>query len=346
MNGATPQAYWVGLDVSARKFDAAICYCGSNHERWMKQRTREFSSTPAGIRQFSAWLAREEGTCEGLCAEATGVYSQDLAQLLEEHGKLPGAAGPMPLPRLSIENPSRIKGAAAMLGANGKSDPIDARVIATFGAIKKPAPKAPLAPPYQRLRDAMKLRETLVRHQLSLENSLRNGRDKECCRVLRRAAASIRRQSENAEARITELIQSEEQLARDFALLQTIPTVGPIVAAALLATFGDLATWDRRSLIAYSGLAPLPRESGTSLRSHRRISKRGGKLLRAKHYLSATRLLTKDYGFNRKIIERYKAGQPAKVLIISAIAKVLLIARAIVRSGQPFDRARFGGAPA
>ncbi|MEG1213203.1 MAG: transposase, partial [Leclercia sp.] len=57
----------VGVDIAKLKFDVAVLL--SNQ----KYKTKKFPNTPAGCREFMAWLARF-GDCH-VCMEATGCYS-------------------------------------------------------------------------------------------------------------------------------------------------------------------------------------------------------------------------------------------------------------------------------
>lgn len=335
MDAPRSQVYWAGLDVSAEKFDAAVCQFPPDLSTWMSLRTRSFPLTRAGVRSFIDWLARREGTCGGLCAEHTGIYSARLQQMLESESTLP---------RLSLVNPRRIKGAARMLDAPGKSDVIDARVIAVYAATNRPAPKAPLRDAHRRLREALKVRDALLKQENALNNMLISLDDRESKSSINTVIRSLQRQRERAEERARAIIDGDPQLATDWSLLQTVPTIGPQVATAILSVYGDLRTWRRRETLAIAGLAPLPRESGKSVRGRPHISKRGGGMLRAKQYLGATYLLRHDCGFNRQIMRRFAANEPANVMIVALMSKVLLVARAVVKSGHPFDKERWQAA--
>jgi|KBSMisStaDraftv2_1062788.scaffolds.fasta_scaffold207228_1 transposase len=69
--------------------------------------------------------------------------------------------------------------------------------------------------------------------------------------------------------------------AKPFAVLQSIPGVGPITALTILAELGDAARFRSRAAVAnYAGLAPIVRESNES-RGRGGISHRGSAHLRA-----------------------------------------------------------------
>lgn len=323
------QAHWVGIDVAAEKFDAAIAPLPCDARNWMKAKCRKFALTPAGVKAFVAWVEKEEGACEGLCAESTGIYSERLRTLLAEHSTLP---------RLAIENPDRIKGMARMLAAPGKTDEIDARVIAFYGATNRPVPKPPLPPGQRRLREATRLRDTLVEQGIALHNQLESFTDAATRKILQKLLVALERELARAEKLLDEIIAEDEQLARDRELLESVPGIGKQVAVETLGFFGDLRQWSRRELIARAGLVPLPRESGKSVRGHAHLSRRGGAKLRRKLYMPATKLLSKDYGYNAGVKRRYEDNTPGKVCICAGMRKVLLVARAVVISGKKYDK--------
>lgn len=331
MSSTVPQVYWAGIDVSAEKFDAAAAPLSPDLSNWMRLAVRSFPLTTAGVRSFAAWLSKNEGTCQGLCAESTGIYSTKLQELLEKH---------TPLPRLSISNPARIKGTAQMLAAPGKTDQIDARVIAIFAATTRPVPKPPLSDGQRRLREALKVRDSLQKQERSLRNQLLGLSEKETRKIMRALINSVHRQFKKVGEHLQEIIRSDEQLKTDYALLITVPTIGPQVAYAILALFGDLRKWGRREVTAMAGFTPLKRDSGKTVRGRAHISKRGGGLLRGKQYLGTAHLLHKDYGFNQATMERAKNAETKKPSMISAMRKVLLVARAVVISGEPFNKER------
>jgi transposase len=67
------------------------------------------------------------------------------------------------------------------------------------------------------------------------------------------------------------------------------------------------------------------------------MSKGGGGLLRKKLYMGAIRLLTKDRGFNRSVLRLREQNRPKMVCLGAAMRKLLLVARAVLVSGKPYD---------
>jgi transposase len=71
-------------------------------------------------------------------------------------------------------------------------------------------------------------------------------------------------------------------------LLQSVPGVGPQTAALLIAELGDITRFkDAKAVIAYMGLDPRVKQSGTSLKRNTHLTKRGSPYLRRAMYLAA-----------------------------------------------------------
>ena len=155
---------------------------------------------------------------------------------------------------------------------------------------------------------------------------------------------------DNLRANIAELKEKEagyvrraqemiEEDARDSSILQvlmTIPGLGPITAVTLLVFFRRYCGTNRQQIVALAGLDPVVHQSGTSVHRKGRISKRGSRELRKRLYeatLSAAR-----YNVSvRQLYQRLKeAGKPEKVARTAAARKLLLIAHAIYKSGEPY----------
>ena len=111
-----PEDVYVGIDVSKDYLEVAVDTEG---------RSRRFPNTAAGIRDLVQRL--QSLVVVLIVVEATGGYERALANALDAAGLA-----------LAVVNPRQIRGFANSLGVLAKTDAIDARVIARFGAAVKP----------------------------------------------------------------------------------------------------------------------------------------------------------------------------------------------------------------
>ena len=163
------------------------------------------------------------------------------------------------------------------------------------------------------------------------------------------ACADLGAQVTAVQARIAVLEQALAPLAERlpaYALLRTIPGIGPTVAAILLAEIGDIAWFTRFSqLRKLAGLDIIRVQTG-KFAGQWRISKCGRGLLRWALYHAAVGLARTAAGRARLAALKAKrqgdryAGFKA---IVELAAKVLRVVWGVWRSGLPYDPRRAGG---
>ena len=110
-------------------------------------------------------------------------------------------------------------------------------------------------------------------------------------------------------------------LGQQAALFRTVPGVGPIIAATLVAELPELGHWDDKALTALVGLAPWARDGG---QRQGRWSIRGGRgVVRRILYLAALSAIRTDAtlsDFYQRLRQRGKAG---KVALVAVMRKLL-----------------------
>ena len=139
---------YIGIDIASKKFDAAELCDGA-------YRCKVFENTPAGFTALYKWLKADSIPDIHVCLEATGNYGTALATFLYEKNL-----------KVSVVNPSRIKGFAVSELTRTKTDKADSRLIARFCKAAQPAPWRPAPAPVRKL-------QALVRRVGALNGVLR-----------------------------------------------------------------------------------------------------------------------------------------------------------------------------
>ncbi len=322
---------FVGVDIAAVTATAAWLPPGGSPTRPIT-----IDQTPAG---FAALERRLLATGHApatilVVMEATGSYWITLATTLAQAGFA-----------VSVVNPAQAHHFAKALLKRAKTDAIDAQTLAQLAALLQPAPWAP--PPaiwhelQQRLaqRDALQAMQRQVRNQL---HALEQGPVVVTPVRARMASliATLADQLAAVDAEIAEALQQDEAWAAAARRLQSITGIGLITAGWLLVTTLNFTICDSpEAATAYAGLAPQPRQSGTSVRGRPQIGHTGNARLRTALYL-ATLSAAQHNPVIKPFYERLRAaGKPMKVARCAAARKLLHLAWAIGRSGQPFDPA-------
>lgn len=145
----------------------------------------------------------------------------------------------------------------------------------------------------------------------------------------------------------TALLAAKSSLAKDAArsmpddlarLLQTIPGVGPVVCANLI---GEIQNMQRfatsKTLIAYAGLDPKIRQSGHTLNSTGRLTKRGSPHLRRNLFIAASVARQHDPYFKNLYERKRSEGKSYTVAVCAVSRKLLAVVRAIWMRGSAYN---------
>ena len=145
-------------------------------------------------------------------------------------------------------------------------------------------------------------------------------------------------QIDDLRTRIRQHFDQYPQLRQQRDLLTSIPGIGELTAARLLAELPHWASFTSpKQVAAFAGLSPQQRVSGTSVRGRTRLSKRGSARLRTALYMPA--ISAKQHNpvlkaFAQRLLD---AGKAKMAVLAAVMRKLLLLAFAILKSGRPFD---------
>lgn len=219
-----------------------------------------------------------------------------------------------------------------------KTDKVDARMLARLGAERRPEPQAASSPARMALAELETRREQLKVMEVQEKNRLR----KASLDVVREDHLTMLRTLAEHLAKIEQSIRdhfkAHPELAEAARLLQSIPGIGIVAAAVLIAHLPELGTLDRRAVASLAGLAPRARESG-KWRGNRPIGD-GRRYVRRALYMAALSALRPSSCFAQTVGVLREKGKPGKVIAIAIARKLLVIANAIVRKQEAFRAAK------
>jgi transposase len=275
---------------------------------------------------IAGWLKRvPRGSL--IAVEATGVYHLPLAALAHAAGMC-----------VFVLNPRALKHYAQAIGQRGKTDRVDAGMIARYAMheqSKLMAWEPPPAPAHE-LAQLLQRRERLVTARQMLCQSLAGMSALQTQRE--EMLARIKRMIQNTELLMRAALVKAPELAELHRRLTTIVGVGFVVAAQLVAALVRLRFSRAESFIAYTGLDPRPDDSGRR-RGRRRLSKRGPQLLRCLLY-NAGMAAAHSKLFKPLYLSLRARGLRSTEAIVILARKLARTAYALYRSGTTFDAAR------
>jgi transposase len=311
MNRAQSSTAIAGIDVSKLRLDVAVELDGP---------ALSVDNSASGHAALLAWLHRAGVERVGL--EASGGYERAVAARLAEAGL-----------EVVLHQPLEVRLFARLNRQRAKNDRIDARLIAAFTAsrvLRGMAADPRLAEFAERLTAYEQAADLVRQLKTHLEHT-----------SLPDLVATLNQQ-------LSQLIAHKQQLTRDllvrlkahpdfahrFALLISLPGIGPICAMALCIRMPELGAMRRGQPAAMLGVAPFDHDSGPH-RGQRHIA--GGRARpRRLLYLAALAAMRSDPDFKAFYDRLAAAGKAPKLILVAIIRKLVEAANIVIARDKPW----------
>lgn len=305
---------FVGIDVAKDKLDLA--HSGQSG-------LLTVANDPAGIKTIIQICRSVSATT--IVVESTGGLERPLTDALLEAG----------LP-VALVNPSQVRHFAKGLGILAKTDALDARVLMVFAEKASPKLLAQRSKNQVELDALVTCRRQLIHVRTEQSNRLGTTTSKPAQKALQAVLKTADRQIGALNAKIQKLIESDDDMNRQNELLKTVPGIGEVTSATLLAELKELGTTGRRQISALVGVAPYNRDSGR-LRGQRSI--RGGRTtVRSTLYLAAL-VATRFNPVIKAFADRLRAaGKRPKVIIVACMRKLIVILNVMLRENLTWQQ--------
>jgi transposase len=296
----------VGIDVGKSWLDAHVLPANQH---------RRFANTAAGIRQLKQWLRPWPGAA--VVVEATGKWHRALYRSLHAAGW-----------QVAVVDPYRVRMFAKAHGILAKTDPLDARVLAMFAAMMDPQARPPAPEAIEALQELVRARTSALDERTALHNQRAAAQTTFLRRQLARRIARIDNDIASLEAEIARRIADDPALARRHRILLSIPGIGPVAAAALLACVPELGHASAKQIALLVGLAPIPDDSGD--RQGYRCIRGGRKSVRNILYFAAMAAANCNPALKAFYQQLKARGKLSKVALIAVARKLLLLANTLL----------------
>lgn len=313
-HGGTLANEYVGIDVSKAALDVALAADGA---------TWRVPNDEKGIAQLVQQLTPLVPAMVVL--EATGGLELPVAASLTVAG-IPAA----------IVNPRQVRDFAKATGRLAKTDVLDAVVLARFAEAVKPEARSLPDAETRELADLCSRRRQLLEMLVAESN-----RAQTASITLKPSIEAhiiwLRQQLKDHDRDIGKLIRNSPIWRKKNELLRSVPGVGPVLTATLLAELPELGRLSGKQIAALVGVAPFNRDSGT-LRGRRTVW--GGRAHVRKPLYMAALTATRHNPTLRAFYDRLlAAGKPKKLALTAAMRKLLVILNAIARTGHAWQPA-------
>jgi transposase len=281
---------------------------------------KSFPNTEKGFIAFVLWVKHHaaEGPPLGFVMEATGVYHESLAYFLDDKGY-----------EVSIVLPNKISNYFRTLEKKTVTDKTASEAIARFGLERKLEPWKRPRIVFKSLRQLTRERDqvvqtrTMAKNQLHAEQAEAQPNSNSVSRI-KKQIALLNKQEQEIKNEITEVVKQDEKVQESIKLITTIPGVGQLTAATVLAeTNGFELIRNKRQLTSYAGLDVKEKQSGTSVKGKPKISKKGNRYLRKTMHMPALAAIRHDERF-KNIFARLVSKHGIKMKAVVAIQRKLL----------------------
>lgn len=312
IQSASVSPLFVGIDVSGEFLDVAF------HE---SNEYFRVANSPDGIADLLSRLIPLKP--ERVVLEATGKLERAVLEALCQAG-LPGVA----------VNSKWIRDFARSSGQLAKTDHLDARVIAHYGAAIKPKVR-PLNDEQTQQLQALILRRSQLIDMLTAEQNRRKRAHKSALPSIDEHIQFLQQRIKDADRDIDSFLRSNELWCKTEALLRSTPGIGKGTAAALIAFLPELGKLSAREIASLVGLAPFNSDSGNQV--GQRHIKGGRHIVRRALYMACVAAQRANPDI-KAFCDRLRAkGKKTKVAFVAGMRKLLTRLNAMMRDATPWN---------
>jgi len=272
-----------------------------------------------------------------VCAEYTGRYIYPLTVACQELDIF-----------LWMDDPTRIKNSMGI--TRGKNDKIDAARIAEYAyrysdkAVRYTIAEDAMVSMKNLLADREFLLTDKKRYQSQITDQkkyMAPGDFKHKNSRWKKVIKAIDDQIKAIDAEIEGIIAADPVLTRQKELLTSIDGIGDRIAINMIAITGGFTRFENaRHFCSFAGLTPYKYDSGTSVRSKAKISKRANQTMKALLHMSAVNVATRMKEGEYKDYYERKLKEGKHVMCIMNVLRAKLVHRmfSVIRRDEMYTR--------
>jgi transposase len=323
--------HWIGIDVSKATLDLAL---SDDQGRILHE--QQIANTDRAIKGLLNRWQRKYGLSKEdclACLEPTGHYTITTLHTLVE----------LELPTW-LAHPRDIQKSIGV--QRGKSDAIDARRIAEYARRFKDKARLFTADSLklEKVKHLLTRRKQLVRERKRYHLQIKDwnpclGEDlkKTFDRFAKKQIKVLEKAIGDVEAMIEQELAKDEQVKRQYELVRSVPGVGPVLGAYMLATtdgFKRFAT--PRALACQAGVVPFDYSSGTSLKSRPSVSQQADRDLKSLLHMAVLGVIQHPGDLQDYYLRKVAEGK-AKMAVINALRnKLIHRIYAVLQRNEPY----------
>jgi transposase len=313
----------VGIDCGFKELVVAYGVLDEKFDIRILSNT-QFKNTPDGFKKLLIWSKKLSRPGEvNYVIEATGVYHEQVSVHLHNHSC-----------KVSVVLPNKTKAFMRTLSVKTVNDKVSAQMLAQFGLEKKLDGWQPPKEIFNLLRQLTRERDQLVGEQTQVKNQLHAEKsgawpNAQSIKRMQHRIRFLSKQISEIENEIRIHVENDPYLKEKMEKVCTIKGIGFITAVTIVAeTNGFNLIRNKKQLVSYAGLDVITKDSGTSVRSKPRISRKGNKYLRkCLHYpaLSAIRATHTMKALFSRLVSRHGIKMKAAVAVQRKLLELVYV---------------------
>lgn len=239
---------------------------------------------------------------------------------------------------VTVANPEQTHAFIRSEGQHTRTDRTDATLLARFAQQKQPEPSPVPSPEARQLTELVACRDDFT-HLLVMEKNRLHVAIAVTADHHRLVIAHLVAERKLVEQEIAALIAADPALAERTRILQSMPGLGPVLRAVLVAGLAELGSGDPKGLASLAGVAPHLQQSGS--RPERGMIRGGRVTIRKALYLMAVTAAARNPVIQAHFaqLRQRLAYKPA---IIACARRMLGILNAMIRDGLTWSETRVG----
>lgn len=306
---------YVGIDTCKAWLDAYVHPTGL---------TFRVPNSCEGLKQLKRRLAGHSVVL--IVIEATGKFHRLARRNLHDSGFA-----------VAVIDPLKSRHFAKAIGQLAKTDKVDARMLALYGAMIEPKAKPPASEALEAFQELVRARETLVTQRTAFLNQLGDAKGTFLKQQLRRQIRTLEGSLDKLQKEIVRIVKADPALARRYEILFSIKGIGEVTAIAILANFPEIGTCNAKQSAMIAGLAPIANDSGD--RAGQRCIKGGRAPLRTGIYMAAVSAASSNPGLKAFYQRLLAKGKLRMVALTAVMRKLIVLANTLIKEDRLWEPA-------
>jgi transposase len=311
MSTVRTQKIFVGVDVS--KFTLDVFHPDTGE-------LSKLDNTEIAVEEFCRLLMKRKRPVM-VVMEATGGYETMLLNQLAKH-KIDAA----------VLNPKRVRDFAKGIGADAKTDPIDAQVISQYAYVVNPPPIA-MKSAHDQKHTALVARRNQLLELINQENNrLKQSWDDDAKKSIREVLEMLKNQLKSIDSQLASMLKKDTKNQRKIDILRSAVGVGAVTISTVLVGLPELGLLNRAKIAKLVGIAPLNRDSGK--KSGKRFISGGRGHVRRVLYMATIVAIRHNPTIKAFYVHLKSKGKESKVAIVACMRKFLTILNLLIKNDE------------